>query len=383
MSRTRLSAVLAALLLTLIGLTAVTAPAGAAPAPGPTTLAPPTPLGTPSTPPDRTATPPTAGTTSPWPGATTGAPPPYNDGQPPPRAVSDLQVTALTPRSVTLSWSPALATCCGVAGYEFTIFERFNDAIRLQAVGNVTSYTFGVNPTHEYTYRMVAFDSAGRRSAYSNSVSVVVPFASAGDVTPPSAPTGLQLTGTTLSWVGSTDDLGVTGYNVYVFDGLYISTLAATVTGTSAPLSAVQGGGVRFAYVRARDAAGNLSAASTTVTVPVTTSQPPPPSTCRVAYTVSSHWASGFVAEVAVTNAGAAPVTGWSLLLRYGGDQKVSQAWGADFTQNGTEVTLTGLSWNRDIPAGGTVRPGLLGTGSAGADKPVSAVLNGMPCLIG
>src|SRR5689334_17128920 len=133
MSRTRLFAILAALVLTLIGLTAPTAPAGAVPAPGPTTLAPPTP----STPPDRTATPPTAGTTSPPPTTTTVAPPPYNDGQTPPRAVSDLRVTALTPTAVTLSWSPALSTCCGVAGYEFTIFERFNDAIRLQAVGNV------------------------------------------------------------------------------------------------------------------------------------------------------------------------------------------------------------------------------------------------------
>ena len=88
-----------------------------------------------------------------------------------------------------------------------------------------------------------------------------------GDTTPPSAPTNLAVTGVTsstvsLSWTASTDNVGVTGYDVYRNSALAGTTTTAT-TFTDTGLSA----STAYNYsVVATDAAGNLSAASSTVT---------------------------------------------------------------------------------------------------------------------
>ncbi|WP_246090609.1 glycosyl hydrolase family 18 protein [Nonomuraea deserti] len=85
------------------------------------------------------------------------------------------------------------------------------------------------------------------------------------DTSAPSVPGNLRTTGVTdrsvsLAWNASTDNVGVTGYEVY-----RNGTLVATVTGTThtdTGLSPETG----YAYtVRARDAAGNRSAAGNTV----------------------------------------------------------------------------------------------------------------------
>ncbi|GGP94003.1 chitinase [Actinomadura coerulea] len=85
------------------------------------------------------------------------------------------------------------------------------------------------------------------------------------DTEAPSAPSGLRSTGKTatsvsLAWNASTDNVGVTGYDVY--NG---SAKAASVTGTS---TTVGGLSAKTAYtftVKAKDAAGNTSSASAPV----------------------------------------------------------------------------------------------------------------------
>ncbi|WP_459722077.1 CARDB domain-containing protein [Actinophytocola sp. KF-1] len=83
----------------------------------------------------------------------------------------------------------------------------------------------------------------------------------AGDTQPPSAPGNLALTEPgagqiRLDWSAATDNVGVTGYTVYR-DGAAVTT----VTGTS--FTETRPAGTRIEYfVRARDAAGNLSADS-------------------------------------------------------------------------------------------------------------------------
>ncbi|MFI7675878.1 CARDB domain-containing protein [Actinophytocola sp. NPDC049390] len=82
-----------------------------------------------------------------------------------------------------------------------------------------------------------------------------------GDTQAPTAPTGLALTEPgagqiRLSWAASTDDVGVTGYTVYR-DG----TAVTTVTGTTFTETRPTGTRIEY-FVRARDAAGNLSADS-------------------------------------------------------------------------------------------------------------------------
>ena len=86
------------------------------------------------------------------------------------------------------------------------------------------------------------------------------------DTTAPSTPTlsasGTTQTSTNLSWTASTDNVGVTGYNVY--QG---ATLLTTVTGTTYNVTGLTASTAYSFTVRARDAAGNLSASSNTVNV--------------------------------------------------------------------------------------------------------------------
>jgi chitodextrinase len=88
-----------------------------------------------------------------------------------------------------------------------------------------------------------------------------------GDTTAPSVPGNLRSTGVTsssvsLAWDASTDNVGVTGYDVY--RGSTLVTTASGTTYTNTGLAA----STSYTYtVRARDAAGNVSAAGNSVTV--------------------------------------------------------------------------------------------------------------------
>jgi hypothetical protein len=91
--------------------------------------------------------------------------------------------------------------------------------------------------------------------------------ASAGDTQAPTAPTNLAASGVTqtsanLSWTVSTDNVGVTGYDVLVNNVLNGSTATASyaLTGLTAATS-------YNVAVRAKDAAGNLSALATITVV--------------------------------------------------------------------------------------------------------------------
>ncbi|MET1072434.1 MAG: discoidin domain-containing protein [Umezawaea sp.] len=90
---------------------------------------------------------------------------------------------------------------------------------------------------------------------------------SGGDTQAPTAPSNLGFTepGTgqiRLTWGGSTDNVGVTGYDVYANNVLRTSVAANVLTYTD-----TQPGSSTVAYyVRAKDAAGNQSANSNTVT---------------------------------------------------------------------------------------------------------------------
>lgn len=122
-------------------------------------------------------------------------------------------------------------------------------------------------------------DSCGQHEAWFQPVNealakwnlaLVVGGTTPGDTTPPSTPTSLRSTGVTsstasLAWNASTDDVGVTGYDVY--SG---SSVVASATGLSATVSGLAGGTSYTFTVKARDAAGNSSAASNAVTVTTT-----------------------------------------------------------------------------------------------------------------
>ncbi len=116
---------------------------------------------------------------------------------------------------------------------------------------------YGAN-TPEVIATTNAFYAVGIGAAYSFS---------ATDTIPPSTPLNLIASGTTssstnLSWSGSTDNVAVTGYNVY--NGL---NLVGTPTGTSFTVTGLQGSTTYTFTVKARDAVGNLSLESNSVSV--------------------------------------------------------------------------------------------------------------------
>ncbi len=87
------------------------------------------------------------------------------------------------------------------------------------------------------------------------------------DTQAPSAPTNLAASNITqtsvdLSWTASTDNVGVTEYDVY-----QSGTLLGSVTGTTAQVTNLTADTTYSFYVKAKDAAGNVSAASNTIDV--------------------------------------------------------------------------------------------------------------------
>ncbi|MBW7674524.1 reprolysin-like metallopeptidase [Chryseobacterium chendengshani] len=86
------------------------------------------------------------------------------------------------------------------------------------------------------------------------------------DTVAPTAPTlsasGTTSTSTNLSWSGATDAVGVTGYDVYQGTSLLGSTASTSYTVTSLSPSTTYG-----FTVKAKDAAGNISTASNSVSV--------------------------------------------------------------------------------------------------------------------
>ncbi|WP_276381690.1 endonuclease [Flavobacterium sp. H4147] len=88
-----------------------------------------------------------------------------------------------------------------------------------------------------------------------------------GDTQAPTTPTSLASTTKTatsisLSWTASTDNVAVTGYDVYAN-----SVLKTTVSGTTATITGLTASTTYSIYVKAKDAAGNASASSNTISV--------------------------------------------------------------------------------------------------------------------
>ncbi|WP_330461163.1 glycoside hydrolase family 6 protein [Streptomyces sp. NBC_00820] len=93
-----------------------------------------------------------------------------------------------------------------------------------------------------------------------------------GDTQAPTAPTGLTVSATTadsvsLTWTAATDNTGVTGYDVYRG-----GTKVGSATGTSYTDTGLSAATTYTYTVKAKDAAGNVSAASTAVSATTKTS---------------------------------------------------------------------------------------------------------------
>jgi chitodextrinase len=177
-----------------------------------------------------------------------------------PSAPTSLAASGTTQTTTNLSWT-ASTDNVGVTGYD--VYQ--NGVFKANTAS--TSYVVtGLSASTAYSFYVIARDAAGNSSAQSNTVNVTT-LTPAPDTTAPSTPTSLAASGTTttttnLSWTASTDNVAVTGYDVYQNGAFKANTASASyaVTGLTAATA------YTF-YVIARDAAGNSSVQSNTVNV--------------------------------------------------------------------------------------------------------------------
>ncbi|WKU07864.1 cellulose binding domain-containing protein [Micromonospora sp. HUAS LYJ1] len=100
---------------------------------------------------------------------------------------------------------------------------------------------------------------------------------------------------------------------------------------------------------------------------------------CRVDYRVTSEWQGGFGADVTITNLGD-PVTGWTLTWAFASGQRVSQAWNATVTQDGTAVSAKDVGYNGTVGTGAGVSFGFNGAWTTANPVPTTFALNGVSC---
>lgn len=202
------------------------------------------------------------------------------------------------------------------------------------------------------------------------------------DTVAPSVPTGLQTgaitnTSVALTWTPSTDNVGVTGYDIYRG-----TTLAGTSSTASFTATGLTASTAYLFTVRAKDAAGNVSASSAAVAATTTGTQTP--GACKVNYSANS-WNTGFTASIKLTNTGTSPLADWRLTFDFANGQTVQQGWNAVWSQSGSTVTGTGTpgSWNATIAPGATVDIGFNGTHSGTNTNPAAFAVSGKACTIG
>ncbi|PHS02562.1 MAG: peptidase M4 [Leeuwenhoekiella sp.] len=173
-----------------------------------------------------------------------------------PSAPTNLAASNITETTLDLNWN-ASTDNVGVTGYDV-----YQGTSLLGTVTATSTSITGLTADTAYSFSVQAKDAAGNVSASSNTVNVTTAGGVTADTEAPSIPTNLAASNVTettldLSWNASTDNVGVTGYDVY--QG---SSLLGSVTGTSASITGLTANTAYTFSVRAKDAAGNVSTAA-------------------------------------------------------------------------------------------------------------------------
>jgi len=177
-------------------------------------------------------------------------------GPPLPLTISGVQAATPTSSGFQVSWSTNLAANSAV---DYGTTASYGSSTQTNGA-MVTSHQVAVTGLASGTLYHFRARSADASNASISSGDMT--FSTAADTTPPTAPTGLTATAVSssqinLAWTASTDNVGVTGYNIFR-GGVKIGTAPGTSfqdSGLSASTS--------YTYnVSALDAAGNTSAQS-------------------------------------------------------------------------------------------------------------------------
>ncbi|MGC5285959.1 discoidin domain-containing protein [Micromonospora sp. DT231] len=209
----------------------------------------------------------------------------------------DRVVLKLPPSSDWQTRTQTLSVLGSTNGSSFSTLKASAGYTFNPASGNTATVSFTAAST-----RYVRVQVTGNTGWPAAQLSEVEVYGATGstDTQAPSAPGNLAYTQPAsgqirLTWSASSDNVGVTGYDVYAGGALRGSVNGSTLTYTDSQADSAT---VSY-YVRARDAAGNQSANSNTVTR-TGTGNPPTGSNLAVGKPIT---ASGFVHTFVATNA--------------------------------------------------------------------------------
>jgi hypothetical protein len=309
----------------------------------------------------------------------------------------DTEGFSLAPSSATLSVVQG-----GTATDTITVTEScFSSSATLAASGLPSGVTaaFGTNPTTGSSVLTLTAGSTatvgtttvtitGTSGSLTASTTIVVTVSA--KPTPsftlaPSAPAvsiaeGLSANNT----ITVTDLNGFTGSVTLVASGLPSGVTATFATNPTTAtsvltLAASSTATVGTATVTVTGTSGSLTA-STTITLTVTTGTSS--SACSVVYSILPQNSTAFGGAITINNTGTTAWTSWTLTWAFANGQTISSIWNASEIQSGANVTLTNLSYNGSVPAGGSLTGiGFDGTWNGVTNAvPTSFAINGSAC---
>mgnify|MGYP001548237370 CR=1 FL=1 len=156
-----------------------------------------------------------------------------------PTQPQNLQAVVTSDTAIDLSWD-ASSDNTGVTGYNVYLSTDLTTPLNGSLVVGLANTVTGLTAATAYDFQITALDAAGNESTPSAAVNATTD--AAPDTEAPTQPQTLQAaaasdTAIDLSWAASSDNTGVTGYNVYLssdlttpLNGSPVAGLAYTVT---------------------------------------------------------------------------------------------------------------------------------------------------------
>lgn len=111
-------------------------------------------------------------------------------------------------------------------------------------------------------------------------------------------------------------------------------------------------------YAQADSAAANQTATEFEEWDQITTTQTFEGKNCRVTFTLTSYWDTGYNANIKVENTGITTIQNWYLAFEH--ENAITNIWNAEISKHdGTNYVVKNAGWNQDIAAGGSVEFGI------------------------
>ena len=146
----------------------------------------------------------------------------FSDDVLPPSTPNNLVASQITENSFRLDWKSS------VDNFDIEGYEIYRNSNFVEKVTSTTYSFFNLNHSIVSNIQVLAYDKNGNKSGLSETLPVTT-LSPPQDTQAPTVPTNLVSSnvtsnGFTVSWTPSTDNVGVTGYNVYR-DGVYVVTV--------------------------------------------------------------------------------------------------------------------------------------------------------------